>query len=217
MNICNVARISFFKSLIVNLKLFGLRGIKLPILVSRKCRIDLHGKVQMAAYSTGQVTIGFGGSKGVVENAYSYFGVAAGATVVFAGKAGISAGSSVRVDKGTLRVGKNFSTNKNCFIACSKGVTIGNDVTLGWNVNIRDNDGHNIIDVKTSSVSESKPVTIGNHVWLCSYVDVLKGAYIADDNVVAYRSLVTKSFEEKSTLIGGAPAKIIKTGVRWEY
>ena len=84
-------------------------------------------------------------------------------------------------------------------------------------VNIRDNDSHNIIDVKTNSISESKPVTIGNHVWLCSYVDVLKGAYIADDNVVAYRSLVTKSFEEKSPLVGGTPAKIIKTGIRWEY
>lgn len=217
MRLSNAINISLLKSMYVNLKCFGLKGIKLPILVSRKCRIDLHGKVQLARYSTGQVTIGFGGSKGVVENAYSYFGVAAGGTVVFAGKAGISAGSSVRVDKGMLRVGKNFSTNKNCFIACSEGVTIGNDVTLGWNVNIRDNDGHNIIDVKTNSISESKPVTIGNHVWLCSYVDVLKGAYIADDNVVAYRSLVTKSFEEKGMLIGGTPAKIIKTGIRWEY
>lgn len=212
-----IMQISFLKTIYINFKCFGFRGIRLPILISRKCKIDIHGTVQLTEYKTGSVTIGFGGSKGIVEKAYSYFGVASDGTVVFAGKAGVSAGSSIRVDKGTFHVGNNFSTNKNCFIACSKGITIGDDVTLGWDVNIRDNDGHNIIDVTTNTVSESTPVKIGNHVWLCSYVDVLKGSYIADDSVVAYRSLVTKSFTENNVLIGGAPAKVIKTGIRWEY
>lgn len=137
--------------------------------------------------------------------------------MIFNGKAGISAGNSICVDKGTLIVGKNFSTNKNCLIACSKGIQIGDDVTLGWNVNVRDNDGHMIIDEATGVASESKEVTIGDHVWLCAYVDVLKGAAIPNDSVVAYRSLVTKAFDQPGVLIGGVPSKKLKEKIRWYY
>lgn len=210
-------QVAIWKSLFFNLKQFGLDGLKMPVLFSRKCRVKVKGRVWVGQFTPGFVTIGFGGSEGIVENRYSYFSVAKTGTVIFNGKAGISAGSSIRVDGGALALGRNFSTNKNCFIACSEGVTIGNDVTLGWNVNIRDNDGHTIIDDMTGQRSESREVTIGNHVWLCAYTDVLKGSRIPDETVVAYRSLVTKSFDKENTLIGGAPAKLLKEHIRWEY
>lgn len=179
--------------------------------------MSLKGKVQVCRLNFGVVKIGFGGSPAVIEKAYSRFAVKRGAAVIFEGSAGISAGSSICVDGGTCVVGNNFSTNKNCFIACSKGIVIGDNVVLGWNVNIRDNDGHVIVDRSTGVLSESKDVHIGNHVWLCSYVDVLKGAAIPDDSVVAYGSLVTKSFEKCSVLIGGFPAKVLKENITWEY
>lgn len=212
-----IAQISLWKSLIFNLRHFGIKGLKFPVLISKKAKIRVQGKIILPSYGFGTVTFGFGGSEGVVEKKYSYFSIARNATVVFKGKAGISKGSSIRVDDGTPVLGKNFSTNKNCFIACSKGICIGNDVTLGWNVNIRDNDGHRIIDQTTGNVSESQEVKIGNHVWLCSYTDVLKGSVIPDESVVAYRSLVTKAFDSPNVLIGGSPAKILKENVRWEY
>lgn len=217
MRLRRIMQVSVLKSLIFNLKHFGIAGMKLPVLISRKCKLDVRGEVKIPSCRFNTVTIGFGGSKGIVEKRYSYFSVAKGASVIFRGKAGISAGNSIRVDNGTLTVGKNFSTNKNCFIACSKGITIGNDVTLGWDVNIRDNDGHTIIDQTTGERSESKEVSIGDHVWLCAYTDVLKGAVIPDESVVAYRSLVTKAFNGAGILIGGAPAKVLKENIRWEY
>lgn len=213
----DITQVSLLKTLFFNLKFFGAKGMKLPILISRKCKLNVHGKIKLPCYRFNIVTIGFGGSEGVLENKYSYFGVAKDAAVEFKGKAGISAGSSVRVDKGTLMLGENFSTNKNCFIACSKGIVIGKNVTLGWNVNIRDNDGHVVIDESTGTRSESKEVVIGDHVWLCAYTDVLKGVTIPDESVVAYRSLVTKGFDKTGILIGGAPAKILKENIRWEY
>lgn len=179
--------------------------------------MDVKGKVQICNFQFGAVKIGFGGSPAIVEKAYSRFAIKENATVVFKGKAGFSAGNSICVDKGTLVIGDNFSTNKNCLIACSKGIEIGNDVTLGWHVNVRDNDGHTIVDEVTGMASESKEVTIGNHVWLCAYADVLKGSVIPDDSVVAYRSLVTKAFGQPNVLIGGAPAKQLKENISWEY
>ena len=210
-------QISFLKSLFFNLKHFGAKGLKMPVLFAKRCRIRVKGTVELTRYAPGTVTFGFGGSEGVVENRYSYFSVAKGAKIVFAGKAGFSAGDAVRVDSGVLTLGKNFSANKNCFIACSKGITIGSDVTLGWDVHIRDNDGHKIIDGQTGAVSESREVSVGDHVWLCAYTDVLKGSVIPNECVVAYRSLVTKAFTTENALIGGAPAKLLKEHIRWEY
>ena len=218
MKLKRIFAISFFKSIYLNLNFFGVKGFRLPIVVSKKVKFgSLKGKITLKDFSTGKITIGFGGSEGICENRYSYISVSKGANIVFSGKAGISAGSGIRVDNGTLSIGNNFSTNKNCFIACSKGIDIGDDVTLGWNVNIRDNDGHKITDIYGNSISESKNVTIGNHVWLCSYTDVLKGVVISDNSVVAYKSLVSKPFFEKNILIAGCPAKKIKENIGWEY
>ena len=172
MQLKNVMQVSVLKSLFLNLKCFGIKGLKLPILVARKCRLNVKGKVQLSCFCFGAIKLGFGGSPAVIEKAYSRFAIKKNAVVIFEGKAGISAGNSICVDNGTLVIGRNFSTNKNCFIACSKGIRIGNDVTLGWDVNIRDNDGHTIVNQLTGAISESEEVRIGNHVWLCACADV---------------------------------------------
>ena len=217
MQLKNVMQVSVLKSLFLNLKCFGIKGLRLPIVVARKCRLNIEGNIILSDLRFNTVTVGFGGSEGVIEKRYSFFSVAKGATVEFEGKAGISAGNSIRVDNGTLVIGRNFSTNKNCFVACSKGIRIGNNVTLGWDVNIRDNDGHAIIDQLTGAISESKEVRIGNHVWLCAHADILKGAVIPDKSIVAYGSLVTKAFDRSGVLLGGVPAKMLKENVRWRY
>ena len=115
MKIRKILSVSFFKSLYLNLRCFGIKGLKFPILVSVKCKVKIKGQIILKKFETATVTFGFGGSDGVVENRYSYFSVAKNARIVFEGKAGFSSGTSVRVDDGELLVGKNFSTNKNCF------------------------------------------------------------------------------------------------------
>lgn len=138
-----------------------------------------------------------------------------GGKIVFYGDATFSQGSSIRVENSWLEVGDNFYCNKNCFFSCSEGITIGKDVLLGWNVNIRDSDGHTMI-YDNQEQKNTNSVHIGNHVWLASYADILKGVSIGSDSVVAYNSCVTKPFEESNVLIGGYPAKIIKHNVNWK-
>ena len=87
----------------------------------------------------------------------------------------------------------------------------GKDVLLGWNINIRDSDGHKIIETSNKKIINN--INIGNHVWICSNVDILKGTQIGDNCIIGYRSLVCGLKCEDGKLIAGVPAKIIKNDV----
>ena len=56
---------------------------------------------------------------------------------------------------------------------------------------------------------ESKPVTIGNDVWIGSHVLVMGGLKIGDGAVLAAGSVVTKDVPPYA-IVGGVPARIIK-------
>jgi len=212
-----LALLSLPRSLLICLKLFGIRGWKLPILIANTVKtVELpKGSIEIVNPCRFGIRIGFGGSDGVAEGPGSLI-VRGNGRIVFQGKTGIGAGSSLRVEGGTLKLGANFSCNKNCFISCAERITIGNDVLVGWNVNIRDGDGHSILSQGQAGTSK-KPVTIGGHVWIAAYADILKGVHIPDGCVVAYRSCVTKPFTEKNTLIAGYPAKAVRHDIQWNY
>ena len=115
---------------------------------------------------------------------------------------------------GILNIGDNFATNKKCSLICDGNMKIGNDVLLGWKVNIRDSDGHVVYDNITKIKNPiQKDVTIGNHVWIASYVDILKGTEIKDNYVIAYRSCVLSKFDKSNCIIGGYPAKVLRENI----
>lgn len=58
-------------------------------------------------------------------------------------------------------------------------------------------------------------IAIGNHCWIGDDVGISKGVRLADHTIVAQRALVTKSFERTHTLIGGVPARVLRTDVGW--
>ena len=55
-----------------------------------------------------------------------------------------------------------------------------------------------------------KPITIGNGVWIAADAFVGPGVKIEDLTVIAARAAVTKDVE-KNTVVGGNPAKFIKS------
>ena len=138
--------------------------------------------------------------------------------IIFNGTAQFSEGISIRIGpNGILNIGNNFATNKKCSLLCDGDMRIGNDVLLGWKVNIRDSDGHIIYDNITKVKNPiQKDVTIGNHVWVASCVDILKGTEIRDNSVIAYRSCVLSKFDKSNCIIGGYPAKILRKNINWE-
>ena len=109
---------------------------------------------------------------------------------------------------------EGFELNK---LPVGQWLTVGDDVLLGWRVNIRDSDGHSIYDDITKIKNPiQKNITIGNHVWIASYVDILKGTEIKDNSVIAYRSCVLSKFDKANCIIGGYPAKILRENINWE-
>lgn len=55
-----------------------------------------------------------------------------------------------------------------------------------------------------------KPITIGNGVWVAAAAFIGPSVNIGDDAVVAAKAVVIKNIE-KSTIVGGNPAKLIKS------
>ena len=139
-----------------------------------------------------------------------------GGKLIVEGKAFFANGCYVRVGKGAKMVlGDMFGANSNCFIYATKQITFGKAVLLGWDNEIIDSDGHNIW-VNGAAVEKAQPIHIGNHVWITSHVKISKGVSIADECIVAKGAIVTKKHTAPHTLIGGIPAKDIRTGVNWK-
>lgn len=208
------------KTIYFNFRCFDLKtAVKLPVLLSHDVKLGkLHkGVIQLRNFSeTGgyHITFGLGGSEHVPKNDVSYFSFGPKARIIFNGRAIFGEGTRFRCDYGSFEVGKNFSASKNCCINCEYNMKIGDNVLLGWDIYLRDTDGHDVFENNRLKASQ-KEVTIGNHVWIGSFAHLLKGAMIPDDSVVAWRSCVLKAFDEPNVLIGGYPAKILKRNFNW--
>lgn len=197
------------------------QAVKLPVFIDYKTRIlELHkGTIQInGIVSFGMIKIGWGnGALGVECNRNSYWIIEKGALLVFNGNAHFARGVSLRANNcGIISFGCNFAANQNFFCASSTNVSFGDNILLGWNVHVRDSDGHNIFDEVGDIINRSKPIFIGSNVWLASYVSILKGVIISDDCIVGFRSVVTKQFLETNSILSGIPAKIVKRNTKWK-
>lgn len=210
------------KTIYFNFKVLPFKeAMLLPFYVDRDMRIGkLYKNVVKLNFSPERFAIKFGkrAFDGIPECTKGFISMAPDSEIVFSGKAEFSYGVSFRAIKsGRIHIGKNFYCNKNCMIVSRDSIVIGDDVLIGWNVCIRDNDGEtHKIYVNGIENSNKKPISIGNHVWICAYAHVLKGVNIPNDTVIAYNSCVTKSFDEEHTIMAGSPASVIKRDIEWE-
>ena len=208
--------LSLPKTIYFNFRCFPLSvAVKLPVLISYKTKIlELHKGIITfgSAPCRFMVKFGFGGSSGIVERKSLI--CLEGGHIRFEGKADFCAGISLR-NAGELVFGTKFWSNKNCTIWCSKSITFGRNVLLGWNIVFRDSDGHLIIEN-----GEPRPVEgdiqIGDHCWICSESHVLKNSRLGNDCVLGYSSLLTHEFDGDNKLYVGRPAKLIKENIEWE-
>ena len=99
----------------------------------------------------------------------------------------------------------------------NSSLQIGEDCMFSDNVTIWCADGHALIDKKTGDVINLPPscLKIGNHVWVGYGAKIIKNAELPDNSVLSAFSLLTKKYTEKNIVLGGTPAKIIKTNIAW--
>lgn len=108
-----------------------------------------------------------------------------------------------------------FTTNFGCVIICVNHISLGEDVMLGRNVTIYDSDHHQILDENNNITNYGRDVTIGNHVWIASFVTVLKGVRIGDGSVIGAKTLVTKNVPPHSIVTGCDTQKVISYNINW--
>jgi len=120
-------------------------------------------------------------------------------------------------ENGSLRVGSN-TTMVDVHIAVTEPgskVVIGEDCMIANDIDLRTGDSHSVTNIITGErLNYPDNINIGRHVWIAPHSVILKGVNIGDNSIVATGAVVTKSFES-NLIIGGNPAKIIKSGVSW--
>ena len=207
------------KTILLNFKYLPIRqAIHLPIWCSSKLRIrSANGKVViLGPIRAGMIRIGFD-SVGIFDNKRSRSIWEVYGNVTFVDSAIIGHGSKICVLRGgELKIGQNFCITAESSVVCEKSITFGSDCLLSWDCLIMDTDFHKIKDENGRVINCPKPITFGNHVWMGCRCTVLKGVSIADNSVIAAGTLLTSSFDQKNSIIGANPNKLIKENITWQ-
>ena len=106
-------------------------------------------------------------------------------------------------------MGKRFTANFNVTILDGAPVTFGDYCMVGPGTLIATT-GHPLTaQGRRERLAISKPITIGNDVWIGGNCTILGGVVIGDNVVVAAGAVVTKDVPS-NCVVAGIPAKVIK-------
>lgn len=108
----------------------------------------------------------------------------------------------------TLYIGDHSFINTGVIISVRSKVSIGAHCQIANQVIIMDNDFHGVED--RDKPESPSPISIGDHVWLATRCIILRGVNIGEGAVVAAGAVVTRDVPPY-TLVGGVPAKVIRT------
>lgn len=106
------------------------------------------------------------------------------------------------------KIGKNVFINFNCVFLDLGGITIEDNVLLAPNVSLL-SEGHPISPEERHSLIPN-PIHIKKNAWIGANATILQGVTIGENSVVAAGSVVSKDVPD-NVVVGGTPAKIIKT------
>lgn len=92
--------------------------------------------------------------------------------------------------------GSKISIGDNCringaYIHAKKNISIGSNCVIASGVNIIDANGHQVKSLdRTAGRDEPKEIVIGNNVWICMNVTILKGSIIGDNSIITAGSVI---------------------------
>jgi acetyltransferase-like isoleucine patch superfamily enzyme len=164
-------------------------------------KVEKHGlKIDGFLYVYNKGTLRFG--KGGKINSHSLKNIIGG-----------DVRSSIIVKRGAVFVaGKNFKMS-NSAIYCAERIQIGNNVMIGGSCRIWDTDFHplNARD-RVENPNDSyitRPITIGNDVFIGGFSILLKGVNIGDGAIIGAGSVVSGTVPP-GQIWAGNPARFIK-------
>lgn len=107
-----------------------------------------------------------------------------------------------------ITIGKNVFINACCHFQDHGGVTLGDGCQIGHNVVFATlNHG---ISAEDRVHTYPAPIVLGKNVWVGSNSTILQGVTVGDNAIIAAGAVVTKDVPA-NTIVGGVPAKTIRS------
>jgi len=108
-----------------------------------------------------------------------------------------------------ITIGDDVFMNFGCIIFDMGEVIIGNNVMFGPRVGIYTTNHAFDPDERVANVVKSKPVYIGNRVWVAADVKILPGVTIRDDSIIGAGSVVTHDIPA-GVIAAGNPCRVLR-------
>lgn len=118
-----------------------------------------------------------------------------------------------------LKIGKGTIIGDNALLAAQRGLTIGENVNISSNVSIYSGAHDHRDPYFRSTPQRTRPITIGNRVWIGSNAIILTGVNIGEGAVCCAGCVVTKDVEPYA-VVAGIPAKKVNErpqDLRYEF
>ena len=107
-----------------------------------------------------------------------------------------------------ITIGRNVFINADCKFQDQGGIVIEEGALIGHGVVLATLD-HDLDPAKRQQLHPA-PIHIGKRVWIGANATVTKGVTIGDNSVVAAGAVVNRDVPA-NTIVGGVPAKVIKS------
>lgn len=124
-------------------------------------------------------------------------------------------GSIAHIGKG-VSIGRDSTFGSDCYFGAAGGIEIGNDVMAGQYVRFHA-ENHNMSDtdrpIREQGVTHCG-IRIDDDVWIGAGVVFLDGAIVGRGSVIAANAVVTAGEYPAYSILGGVPAKVIKSRIK---
>ncbi|WP_020405404.1 sugar O-acetyltransferase [Hahella ganghwensis] len=122
------------------------------------------------------------------------------------------------VDYGVnVTLGENVYINVNCTLTDGNTITVGNGVFISPGVQIlttehplTPSERSRIVDGKFKCVMRTRPVEIGDNVWIGAGAIILPGVSVGRNSVIGAGSVVTKPIPENVVAVGN-PCRVVRS------
>ncbi|WP_134497406.1 FkbM family methyltransferase [Microvirga pakistanensis] len=118
----------------------------------------------------------------------------------------------------SIVLGSHNTITANLELSAAEGtsITIGSDCMFGIGCRVITHDFHPLFDALTNErLNVSKSIVIEDHVWVGDGAVIRKGVRVGSGSVIGERAVVLHDVPPNSVVVG-APAKVVKTNIRWE-
>lgn len=209
-------KVNVYKTIIFNLIAFGLKGLRFPVYIYNNTNVYKVGKIILhCPIKRGLIRIGQLDLKSQGKTKFRNAG-----TIEVWGPVKIE-GCTILENDGIIEFHGFNRIADGSLVVIREKLVIGEQSRIGFQSFVMDSDDHFTIDLETRQVKKNrKEIVIGRYNWIASRTVIKKGVKTPDFLIVASaNALLTKDYTDLPpySVIGGCPAKLLKTGVRRVY